>query len=92
MLRLRDEVQHGSAELDHLRKLVTLCAEALAGTAEQKEVLAAELAVQQQVRAGVEAELTEAVGQKVGGPVCRGFSMPNSMPARGALSERLVPA
>ena len=51
VLRLRGEVQHGSAELEHLRKLVTLCAGALAGNAEQKELLAAELAVQQQVRA-----------------------------------------
>ena len=42
-----------------------LCAEALAGTAEEKEVLVAEVAMRQPVRSGVGADLTEAVKQKV---------------------------
>ncbi len=41
------------------------CAETLAGAVEQKEVLVAEPAVQQQGRAGAQAELTEAIQQKV---------------------------
>ena len=45
--------------------MLSSCAETLAGAAEQKEVLVAEPAVQQEVSTGAEAERIEPIVQKV---------------------------